>query len=204
MTEQAPEESADSKRRVSTLELFFGLVFVFMLTQLTSLLESNPTWETAGQVLLIFVVLFWMYGGYAWLTNQVPPENTHRRLLLIAAMAGFMVCALAAPGAFGDAGLAIGLGYLMVVLVHAGLYAESAGREVIRFAPFNLLGAAALIAASFVDGGFRYGLWLVPLERSISLPPWAGRPSRSPATSSTVFTWSNVTVCSSSSHWENR
>jgi len=75
MTEQAPEESADSKRRVSTLELFFDLVFVFMLTQLTSLLESNPTWETAGQVLLIFVVLFWMYGGYAWLTNQVPPET---------------------------------------------------------------------------------------------------------------------------------
>ncbi|CAN5783312.1 hypothetical protein BH18ACT6_BH18ACT6_24360 [soil metagenome] len=44
MTEQAREESADSKRRVSTLELFFDLVFVFMLTQLTSLLESNPTW----------------------------------------------------------------------------------------------------------------------------------------------------------------
>ena len=146
-----------------------------MLTQLTSLLESNPTWETAGQVLLIFVVLFWMYGGYAWLTNQVPPENTHRRLLLIAAMAGFMVCALAAPGAFGDAGLAIGLGYLMVVLVHAGLYAESAGREVIRFAPFNLLGAAALIAASFVDGGFRYGLWLVPLGAQY-LAATVGRP----------------------------
>ena len=175
MTEQAREESADSKRRVSTLELFFDLVFVFMLTQLTSLLESNPTWETAGQVLLIFVVLFWMYGGYAWLTNQVPPENTHRRLLLIAAMAGFMVCALAAPGAFGDAGLAIGLGYLMVVLVHAGLYAESAGREVIRFAPFNLLGAAALIAASFVDGGFRYGLWLVPLGAQY-LAATVGRP----------------------------
>lgn len=113
--------------------------------------------------------------GYAWLTNQVPPENPHRRLLLTAAMAGFMVFALAVPGAFGDAGLAIGLGHLMVVLVHAGLYAESAGREVIRFAPFNVLGAAALIAASFVDGGFRYGLRLVPLGAQY-LAATVGRP----------------------------
>ncbi|HEY4606510.1 MAG TPA: low temperature requirement protein A, partial [Acidimicrobiia bacterium] len=54
--------------RVSTLELFFDLVFVFTLTQLTGLLARDPTLEEAGRVLLVFMVLFWMYGGYGWLT----------------------------------------------------------------------------------------------------------------------------------------
>src|SRR5262249_140379 len=81
--------------RVSTLELFFDLVFVFTITQLTSLL-ARELWPTGvAQVLLIFSVLFWMYSGYAWLTNRVPPVSTTRRLLLVAGMAGFFICALA-------------------------------------------------------------------------------------------------------------
>ncbi len=91
------------------------------ITQLTSLL-ARERWPTGvAQVLLIFVVLFWMYSGYAWLTNQVPPVSAARRLLLVAGMAGFFVCALAIPRAFVDAGVAFGLGYLLVVLVQGGL-----------------------------------------------------------------------------------
>lgn len=174
MTEQAREESADSKRRVSTLELFFDLVFVHAHpTDLAT--GEQPDLGDRGSGVADFRRPVLDVRRLRLAHQPSPTGNTHRRLLLIAAMAGFMVCALAAPGAFGDAGLAIGLGYLMVVLVHAGLYAESAGREVIRFAPFNLLGAAALIAASFVDGGFRYGLWLVPLGAQY-LAATVGRP----------------------------
>ena len=54
---------------VTTLELFFDLVFVFTMTQLTSMLEHELTIQTLIQVVLIFVVLFWMYSGYVWLTN---------------------------------------------------------------------------------------------------------------------------------------
>jgi low temperature requirement protein LtrA len=153
----------DAGRRVSTLELFFDLVFVFTLTQLTGLLEHDPTWETFGRVVLLFVTLFWMYGGYAWLLNQVPPNRTHRQLLVIASMAAFMVSALAVPSAFGDSGIAFGFGYLLVVIVHAGLYVQTAGVGVLRFFPLNLLGAVALIGASFLEGASRYALWLVPV-----------------------------------------
>ena len=59
--------------RVTSLELFFDLVFVFTLTQLTALLARSLSWETLLQAFLIFIVLFWMYGGYVWLTNSVPP-----------------------------------------------------------------------------------------------------------------------------------
>lgn len=76
----------ESEHRVSTLELFFDLVFVFTITQLTVLLADDLTLRGAGRVLLIFTVLFWMYGGYAYLTNQVPPDRPVRRLLILLAM----------------------------------------------------------------------------------------------------------------------
>jgi low temperature requirement protein LtrA len=152
----------DAELRVSTLELFFDLVFVLTITQLTSLLARDVSPAGAMQVFSIFSVLFWMYGGYAWLTNQVPPVSSARRLLLIAGMAAFFVCALAVPRAFGASGLAFGLGYLLVVLVHGTLYAQVHGRSVLRFVPFNVAGAACLILASHIDGAGLYVLWLVP------------------------------------------
>jgi len=149
--------------RVSSLELFFDIVFVFTITQLTSLLARQLSLTGGVQVFLIFVALFWMYGGYAWLTNQVPPASTARRLLLIAGMAGFFICAMAIPRAFADAGLAFGLGYLLVVLVHSGLYAQVHGRIVLRFVPFNVAGAACLIVASQISGAAAYVLWMLPV-----------------------------------------
>jgi low temperature requirement protein LtrA len=160
-------EPADAKPaeelRVSSLELFFDLVFVFTLTQLTSLLGHALSVVGAVQVVLIFVVLFWMYGGFVWLTNQLPPNVPARRLLLIAGMAAFFVCALAIPHAFEATGLAFGIGYLLVVLVHGGLYFEGYGRAVWRFVPLNILGALCVVGASFVDGAGRYAMWLAPI-----------------------------------------
>jgi len=118
---------AEDELRVSTLELFFDLVFVFTLTQLTTLLAGDLTAGTMTRVVLIFDVLFWMYAAYAWLTNMVPPDRTARRLLLTVGMAAFLVCALAVPRAFDGGGVAFGLGYLLVFGVHGGLYAEVAG-----------------------------------------------------------------------------
>src|SRR5918999_196947 len=138
--------------RVSTLELFFDLVFVFTLTQLTDLLEHDLSAIGAVRVLLIFAVLFWMYGGYVWLTNQVPPNADVRRVLLICGMGAFFICALAIPRGFEEACIAFGVGYLLVVLVHAGLYAQAFGRNVWRFVPLNILGAVCVCAAGLTTG----------------------------------------------------
>jgi low temperature requirement protein LtrA len=162
-TGDSSSKQPEAELRVSTLELFFDIVFVFTITQLTSLLARQLSLTGGLQVFLIFVVLFWMYGGYAWLTNQVPPASTTRRLLLIAGMSAFFVCAMAIPRAFADAGLAFGLGYLLVVLVHSGLYAQVHGRVVLRFVPFNVAGAACLIVASQLSGAALYLLWLLPV-----------------------------------------
>ena len=89
--------------RVSTLELFFDLVFVFTITQLATTLYDDLGWATFGNVVLILFVVWWMYSGYAWLTNAVAPDSTTRRTLLLTGMAGFLVMALTIPEAFGEA-----------------------------------------------------------------------------------------------------
>ena len=157
-----PNRTAEESR-VTTLELFFDLVFVFTLTQLTARLSQSLTWTSLLQSFLIFIVLFWMYGGYVWLTNSIPPVTPGRQLLLIAGMAAFLICALAIPNAFGDTGLAFGIGYFLVILVHGFLYVRAVGWKVARFVPMNFLSAASVIGAGLVDGPARYWLWLLAI-----------------------------------------
>jgi low temperature requirement protein LtrA len=149
--------------RVTTLELFFDLVFVFTITQLTTVLVTDPTPRGVLRVTLMLGVIWWMYGGYAWLTNAVAPDATGRRLLLLGGMAGFLILALAIPRAFSGGGPAFGLAYLVVVGVHAVLFtrtsSESAVRAILRIAPFNILSALLILAGGVVGGPLEYGLW---------------------------------------------
>jgi low temperature requirement protein LtrA len=134
---------SDEPLRVSTLEIFFDLVFAFTLTQLTAVLASKLTWLAVAQVLLIFGLIWWMYGAYAWLTNSRPPVRTAERLLLLLGMAGFLVIGIAIPRGFDQYGVVLGLGYLLVVLVHSGLYFR-VNANILLVAPFNA-GSAVLV-----------------------------------------------------------
>jgi low temperature requirement protein LtrA len=149
--------------RVSSIELFFDLVFVFTITQLTSLLVAEPTGAGVARVALIFGNVWWMYGGYAWLTNAVPPRAPVVRLLVLLGMAGFLIVALAIPHAFGSSGVAFGIGYLAVTLVHIALFLrsseESAVRAMFRLGPFNTITAALLLVAGYTSGGTRWAVW---------------------------------------------
>jgi low temperature requirement protein LtrA len=169
MTEPAAAQEMQPVR-VSTLELFFDLVFVFTITQLTSLLAGDLTATGALRVLLVFGVLWWMYGGYAWLTNARTPSVLPERLLLLLGMAGFLVIGLAIGHAFTRRGeaLALGLGYLLVVAVHGALYLRR-NRNIARVVPFNLASALLVILAALVgiSGGrenlLGYALWVLAL-----------------------------------------
>lgn len=157
------EKLQAAESRVTSLELFFDLVFVFTLTQLTSLLAESLSWESLLQSFLIFIVLFWMYGGYVWLTNSVPPVTPTRQLLLIAGMSAFLICALAIPDAFHTTGMVFGIGYLIVIIVHGSMYVHAVGWKVARFVPMNFLSAGAVISAALVEGPARYMLWLLAI-----------------------------------------
>ena len=151
--------SAAEEERVTTLELFFDLVFVFTLTQLSARLHGLLSWESLLQSFLIFIILFWMYGGYVWLTNSVSPVTPERQLLLIAGMAAFLICALAIPSAFSETGVTFGIGYLIVITVHSFMYVRAVGLKAGRFVPLNFVSAALVIAAGFTDGFTQYLLW---------------------------------------------
>ena len=162
----------DPPLRVSTLELFFDLVFVFAITQLTGLLAHNDVAPSdALKVLLIFGVMWWMYGGYAWLTNTRTPSQAPERVLLLLGMAGFLIIGLAIPGAFsrrGD-GLALGVGYVLVVAVHGVLY-QRVNRNILRVVPINVAAAALVIVAGLAGGVAAYPLWAVALAGPVISP----------------------------------
>jgi len=157
-----PYSAGSTEPRVSTLELFFDLVFVFTITQLTSFLLRDPTIAGLVQMVLLFGNVWWMYGGYAWLTNAVPPRELAVRLLLLVGMGGFLLIALAIPTAFGSGGVAFGVGYMVVTLVHTGLFLraqQTIASALARLGPFNLITAALLLVAGFTPGGVRIVLF---------------------------------------------
>jgi low temperature requirement protein LtrA len=175
--------TADLPQRVSTLELFFDLVFVFTITQLTSYLARDVTLAAAGRVLLVFGLLWWMYGGYAWLTNARTPSLAPERLLLLLGMAGFLVIGLSIPHAFGvngshgRDGVALGLGYLVVVCVHSGLYLR-VNRNIGRMLPFNLASPVLVIIAGLTPAPAAYALWVAALAVQVLGPVFVRLESR--------------------------
>jgi low temperature requirement protein LtrA len=169
--------SEEEDQQVTSLELFFDLVFVFVITQLTAVIVGQPNWTGVARSLLMLSVVWWMYAGYAWLTNAVPPTTGRRRVLVLAAMGGFFVVALAIPDAFGETGVVLGVAYLCVVVVHLALFATAGGSQtasILRLAPFNLSAAACVLAAGFADGAARYALWAAAFVIEVVGPFLAG------------------------------
>ncbi|GIF48131.1 low temperature requirement protein LtrA [Asanoa ferruginea] len=160
MTDPTPVEPAV---RVTTLELFFDLVFVFTITQLTDALAEHLGWSTFGETVLMLGIIWWMYSGYAWLTNAVAPTSTFRRSMLLVGMAGFLIIALSIPEAFGDNGWAFGAGFMVVSVAHSVLFLRSAGLDAFRaatgFAPLNLIAAGLVLAGGLLPEEHRAAWW---------------------------------------------
>jgi low temperature requirement protein LtrA len=170
------ELHAEREQRVTPLELFFDLVFVFAFTQVTTVLSDNPTWSGLGHALLILGVLWWAWASYAWLTNTVDPGLGAVSAAMLVAMAAMFVAAIAVPDAFGSHGVLFGVAFLIVTIMHLTLYALSARGDrdllaaVLRIAPSNHVGAALIIVAGFVDAGLKPILWLAALAVAYVVP----------------------------------
>src|SRR5215218_4906840 len=163
------------EKRVAPLELFFDLVFVFALTQVTELMSEHPTWEGLGQGLLVLSALWWAWAAYAWLTNYVAAEEDRERLLILAVMGAFLVTALAAPQAFGDDALVFAVAYSVARWLHIFIFAEAnddvdAAEAIRRLARTALPAPALLIVAAFLDGSAQALLWILALALDFAGP----------------------------------
>ena len=162
--------------RVTPLELFFDLVFVLAITQCTALMSSHPTWSGLAQGILVLGVLWWSWVGYAWLTSVVDPEEGAVRFAIFAAMAGFLIAAIAVPEAFGSLGLEFALAYGAVRYAQIALFVLASRDDpglrhsVTGLAISTTIGVSLLIGASFLDGLAQGALWLVALGLDMAGP----------------------------------
>jgi len=165
----SPAVSAESEQRVTPLELFFDLVFVFAITQVTALMANDPTWVGLARGLLILTAIWWAWVGYAWLTNEVDPNAGRSRLVVFAAMAAMLVAALAIPGAFGHDGVLFAGAILVVRLLQILLFwfatrqDSELHRQVARLAIGLIIMPTLFVAAAFLDDPAREVAWALIL-----------------------------------------
>src|ERR671936_1132203 len=163
------DRQAEREQRVTPLELFFDLVVVFAITQVTSFLARDPTWGGLLRGLLLLGVLWWAWSAYAWLTNSLDPEEGAVRLAVLAAVAAMLVVSLAAPGAFGSDGVTFGVAYLMVRALHLVLFAIASRGDrdlfgaVVRTLPASTVAPVLLVMAGFLHGSAQLALWVAAL-----------------------------------------
>jgi low temperature requirement protein LtrA len=158
-------------QRVTTLELFFDLVFVFALTQITALMAHDLTSHGVLRGILLTGLLWWSWVGFAWLSNLVKADEGSIRLALLAAMAAMFVIALAIPEAFDDmpGGLpgpvVIACAYFVLRLTHLVLFWLISGGDrglrhtLVRFAPEMVGATVLLLVASQFHGATQTVFW---------------------------------------------
>jgi low temperature requirement protein LtrA len=174
------EQHVEREQRVTPLELFFDLVFVFGFTQVTTVMSDNPTWSGLGHGLLILGALWWAWAAYAWLTNTVDSEEGPVWGATLVAMGAMFVAALAVPEVFGRHGVIFGVAFLLVTVMYVTLYALSARGDrdlfaaIMRVAPAVLAGSALIIVAGFVHGAARTALWVAALVVGLFGPIFGG------------------------------
>src|SRR3954454_23899911 len=170
MTRPGLRRPAGTEQRATSLELFYDLVFVFAVTQVSHHLLDDLTWRGAGQSAFLLLVVWWSWNYTTWVTNELDPESPVVRLLMIALMLGSLLMAAAMPDAFGArAGLFVG-SYLAIQIgrhsfltfIAAGpgtLERERAGRILVWFCAAGIF----YVAGALAEGPTRTALWLVAL-----------------------------------------
>jgi len=169
---RARVEATDERAAVTPLELFFDLVFVFALTQITDLMAEDPTIEHVFRGVLVIGVLWWCWTGYAWLGNIVRADEGVIRLALFVTMGGVFVAAITIPEAFDDGpgGLhgptVFALCYLLMRLVHLFMFwivsreDPQLRGQILRFVPSMAIGTTLLLIAAQTTGTTQTLLWL--------------------------------------------
>ena len=169
------ERGDDDEVEVSPLELFFDLVFVFALTQVTAFMADELSIEGLVRGVMIMALLWWAWTGYAWLANVSSVEHPALKLAMLVGMSAMFVVALCIPEAFDDGGggldgpLVLALAYLLVRTMHFIMFwlvaREDDGLrgQLTRFAPTVAGSSIVLIIASQFHGGVQTALWALAL-----------------------------------------
>ena len=180
--------------RVTYIELFFDLVFVFAITQLSHGLLHHLTPLGAFQAALLFLAVWWVWIYTCWITNWLDPERPAVRLLLLALMLAGLVMSMSLPEAFEDKGLAFAIAFVLMqvgrsLFVAWALRRHNARnyRNFLRITAWLAVSGACWIAGGLSEGPQRMALWglAVAIEfASPSLGFWTPAIQQAPETAS--------------------
>lgn len=146
-------------RTVKPFELFFDLVFVFALTQVTLYVESHLDWQGFGEGVALLATLWLMWSSYAWVGASIDLEEGPVRLVMIAAMGVLLVTALAVPRAFDDSAIIFAVGYAAIRGMQMLLFAVGARSQegllqaTLQIAPSATLGPGLILVGAITETG---------------------------------------------------
>jgi low temperature requirement protein LtrA len=154
----------------SFLELFFDLVFVFAITQVSHLLLDHLTWEGLGQSTIALLVVWWAWNYTTWVTNLLDVDAVSVKLLMLGLMLAGLLMAVAIPEAFGELGLLFAGAYVAIqigrtaFLAFVGSERGSPDRNRdLHILVWFLFSAPFWIAGGLLDGEVRVALWIVAI-----------------------------------------
>jgi len=171
------DRSRHEGNRVTMVELFFDLVFVFAVTQLSHTLLEHLTPGGTAQTLLLFLAVWWLWIYTSWTTNWLDPERPAVRLMLFALMLGGLLLSSSIPEAFGDKGLAFGvvfaamqLGRTLFVLRAMRTHRPGHYRNFLRITVWFCASAAFWVAGGLAAGETRIACWIVAVAIEYAAP----------------------------------
>ena len=157
------------EQRVTPLELFFDLVYVFAVTQLSHLLLDHPSLGGALQTLFLLLVVWWAWQYTAWFTNWFHPDTQYVRLVLVAVMLASLVMSAAIPAAFGERGLVFALAYVAIQAGRTAFAVLALGashplsRVFWRILAWFAASGVLWVAGGLSEGWARVSLWMLAL-----------------------------------------
>jgi low temperature requirement protein LtrA len=152
-------------QKVTFVELFFDLIFVFCVTQIVSLLHAGITPVAVGRAVLLFWLVWWAWTQFTWTLNAADTTHPFVELATMFATGTAFFMAVSIPMAFGSGGLAFAATYVLGRVIGLVLYRLVAAGDlsqraaVLRFTMVSLTGLAAVIAGGAAEGALRYWLW---------------------------------------------
>jgi low temperature requirement protein LtrA len=171
------QKEPGEEQRATTLELFYDLVFVFAITQVSHLLLENLSWAGVGHATLALLVVWWAWNYTTWVTNELDPDSIVVRLLLIGIMLASLLMAVAIPEAFGAHGLLFAGSYVAIQLSrHVFLTFVAASKGTIereragRILFWFVVAGAFWIAGAFAEDEARAALWILALAIDLAAP----------------------------------
>jgi low temperature requirement protein LtrA len=169
------------QRRTSPIELLWDLVFVFAITQVTTLLSNDLTWAGFGRAMLVLALVWWAWSAFVWAANAQTATSRALTVTLLLATVAVFVTGLAVPRAFKSEAMLFAVSYAVVRMLHLALYADASRKgnaawsAIAGFAITVIIGMALLIAGSLLDGAARYVLWTVAVAIDYAGPAWFTR-----------------------------